>query len=58
MVPDQAFEAKVNHFFEALDAVFQELQKKDSLSTFGFVIIILNLIKILQIIHFLFAGSI
>jgi len=58
VVPDQAFEAKVNHFFEALDAVFQELQKKDSLSTFGFVIIILNLIKILQIIHFLFAGSI
>jgi len=26
--PDQAYEAKVNHFFNALDAVFEEPRKK------------------------------
>jgi len=50
VAPDQAFEAKVNQFFEALDAVFQELQRKDNLSTFGFAIMILNLVKVLQVL--------
>jgi len=49
VAPDQTFVAKVNQFFKALDAVFQELQRKDNLSTFGFAIMILNLVKVLQV---------
>ena len=33
---------------QAMDKVFSELLIKDSLSTFGFVIMILNLLKVLQ----------
>ena len=51
---DQTFDAKVNQFFKALDAVFQELRKKDNLSTFGFAIMILNLVKVLQVPCFLY----
>ena len=47
---DVSFEAKVNQFFKTLDAVFQELQRKDNLSTVGFAIMILNLVKVLQIL--------
>jgi hypothetical protein len=52
---DQTFESKVNQFFKALDAVFQDLKKKDSLNTFGFAIMILNLVKVLQVRFWLFA---
>jgi len=49
VAPDQTFVNKVNQFFKALNAVFQELQRKDNLSTFGFAIMILNLVKVLQV---------
>jgi len=55
VAPDVSFEAthheaKVNHFFKALHAVFQELPRKDNLSTFGFAIMISNLVKVLQVL--------
>ena len=46
--PDVKFDDKVKQFFAALDGVFEELQLKSDLSTFGFSIMILNLIKVLQ----------
>ena len=49
VAPDVEFEAKVSQFFKALDTVFQELLTKDNLSTFGFAIMILNLVKVLQV---------
>jgi len=51
---DQTFETKVNHLFKALDAVFQDLKKRESLNTFGFAIMILNLVKVLQVQLLLF----
>jgi len=45
---DVSFDDKLVQFFAALDAVFQEFENKDQLSSFGFAIMILNLIKILQ----------
>lgn len=46
--PDVQFDNKVEQFFTALDGVFKELRLKDDLSAFGFSIMILNLIKVLQ----------
>ena len=50
VAPDETFENKVKQFFTALDAVYQELQKKDILSTFGFAIMILNLLQVLKVL--------
>ena len=46
--PDVKFDEKVAQFFIALDGVFAELRLKSDLSAFGFAIMILNLIKVLQ----------
>ena len=45
---DVSFDDKLVQFFAALDAVFQEFENKDQLSSFGFAIMVLNLVKILQ----------
>ena len=45
---DVSFDEKLVQFFAALDTVFQEFETKDQLSSFGFAIMVLNLVKILQ----------
>ena len=50
VAPDQVFEAKSTSFFKGSDAVLQMLRIKDNLGTFGFAIMILNLIKVLQVL--------
>jgi hypothetical protein len=48
VAPDVAPAKKFADFFLEMDKVFTELDTKDSLATFGFVIMILNLLKVLQ----------
>jgi len=48
VAPDIAPDKKFADFFKEMDKVFSEISTKGSLSTFGFAIMVLNLIKVLQ----------